>query len=283
MTFVICAICGLHGKSLGKHVSDMHEMRPKEYAELYGQLKCQASFEVYSQQNKYNCNWIARANETGKDLTDYKQKMSESVSRAIMSNPDERARRAELLGNLNRTDAFRQKSSETAIKTSARPEILAARTERLQHWRETNFEEFYEKCVKSMLSTWHSKPEIALFEIVKNIDGYSFKNNQFLKSETFVKKSKRKQIDIADHNLRVYIEFDGPHHFRNIHGVLSDVQQSDRLLDEYIKKQGWTLIRISLDQWKSGKFKDECLKCLFDALKNPCVGVLKIGKLYENA
>lgn len=280
-SYVICAICWYHGKSLGKHVSDIHGVSSIDYQKLYGSIKCEESFQSYSNQNKSNGDWISRANDAGEDLTEYKLKMASAVSNAIIASPEERKRRAKLLGDLNKTQEFRQKSSKTAIKTSARPEILKKRSEQLKKWRDSNFEEFYEKCVRAMLNCWHSKPQLALFELAKMIDGYSFKSNQFVKSETFTKKSKRKQIDIADSKMRVYIEFDGPYHFKNINGTLEEIQSSDKLLDEHITRHGWTLIRVSYDQWNGKKFDDACLKQFFEVLKNPKPGVVKIGKAYE--
>lgn len=268
-------------KNLGKHVHDEHGITSAAYKKEYGETVCSISHTIRSQTASNNCDWINRAKKRGDDLLVYRQKMSKSVKDAILSNPVERLRRSNLLKELNKTKIwtpeFKSMMTEKSKKTAARPEIIKRRTENLRHWRETHYDEFHEKCVKAMLNAWHSKPELALFEIVKRIDGYSFKLNQFLKSETFVNKSQRKQIDIADSKLRVYIEFDGPWHFKNINGKLEEVCRMDNLLDEHIERYGWTLIRISYEQWDGKKFNEGCLKILFEALREPKAGVTKIG------
>ena len=110
-------------------------------------------------------------------------------------------------------------------------------------------------------------------------------SNQVVKSELFITKSKRKQVDIGDKSKRVYVEFDGPLHFIQT-GLkqLENVQEKDKLLDEHIIKHEWTLIRVSYDQFSYRKsdygFNKECIKKLFEILDNPISGVHKIGKNY---
>ena len=263
-------------------MSDIHEMRPDEYREKHGPTKCEASFEAYSSQNKQNGDWIRRANESGEDLSGYKQKMGEAVSQAIMADPEERARRARLLGALNQTESFRQKSSETAKRTSTRPEILARRSEQLKRWRDTHFDEFYEKCVMKYLNAWHSAPEEALVQLLIGVEGYRFKRSQRIRSETFPTKSKFRQVDAGDKRLRVYVEYDGPLHFQKKfdNQDLEEIQLKDRLLDEHIERHEWTLIRVSFDQWDGKKFRDGCLKQLFEELREPKAGVVRIGEAY---
>lgn len=240
----------------------------------------------YSSQNKVNCSWIARRKAMGDDLSDYRRKMGKAVSDAIMSNPGERARRALQMAANNRTPEAKELARNTAKKTSTRPEIQAVRAANLQRWRDENFDVFYEKCIMKMHSTWHSKPELALFELLRHVDGYQFKHNQIVKSETFTCVSKRKQVDVADAGLRVYVEFDGIVHFdARIKGSekLTEIQQNDRLLDEHIERHAWTLIRISYDQFTykdGGRFSERCLRRLFELLKDPKPGVFRLGDAY---
>lgn len=250
-------------------------------------MLCDDSQNAYSEQNKENSNWINREKEKGNDLKEYREKMSKSVSKAILSSPKERQRRSDLLKELNKTKIwtpeFKVMMTEKSKKTAIRHEIITKRTEQLKKWRDENFEDFYEKCVKNFSTSWRSKPELALFELVKTIDNYTFMNNQFVKDETFTSKTKRKQVDIADVNMGVYLEFDGPWHFENINGSLQEIATRDKLFNEYIERNQLTLIRVSYDQYSyhsGGAFKEECLKQLFEALRNPKPGVLKIGKAY---
>lgn len=280
--FIECVLCKFAGRKITQHVKKEHGLLKQEYEARYGPTICESASKAYAETRNYD--WIHRANEEKKDLTEYKRKMAKAVSDAIMNNPDERKRRSELLGYLNKSDEFRKRSSETAKKTSMRFEIQARRVEQLKKWREVNCEEFFEKCTKKMLSIWHSKPEKALYEIVRAIDGYAFRFNQTIKSETFPTKSKRKQVDMGDKVCRVYLEFDGILHFKKKYKKqkLEEIQLKDRLLDEHIERRNWTLIRISYDQWNGKEFKKECLESLFDALKDPQPGVVKIGKAYES-
>ena len=136
-----------------------------------------------------------------------------------------------------------------------------------------------------MISSWQSRPEKLLFEIVSNVSGYCFKRNQTVKSNNFANKSKRKQIDIADKQRRVYIEYDGQLHFKQTKfNQLDSVKLKDKLLDEHITQHNWTLIRVSCDQFSYRKsdygFKRGCLDRIFQILDNPTPGVHYIGKAY---
>ncbi len=190
---------------------------------------------------------------------------------------------------LNQDPEYKKKLSDTAIKTSSRPEILEQRTLKLQQWRDEHPEDFYNKCIKKMHNTWHSKPEKILFQLLLKIDDFNFKRNQCIKSDFFDWKSQRKQIDIADKQKRIYIEYDGLLHFENIFGEehLLKIKYRDYLLEKYISKHHWTLIRISDDQFidktvvKNSKFKPECISKLIEILQAQIPGIYKIGKRYE--
>lgn len=189
------------------------------------------------------------------------------------------------MGAVNKTDLMRKKSSETAIKTSARKDIQEKRSAQLKKWRDENPDDFYNKCIKKMIETYNSKPEALLFKIVSEIDGYSFKRSQFMKSNTFISKTKRKQVDIADKSKRVYVEFDGKLHFKNTKFDQLEINKlKDKLLDEHIIKHRWILIRVSYDQFSYRKsdygFKKDCLDKVFEILNNPTPGVYKIGESY---
>lgn len=286
--FVVCAICGFHAKSLGKHVSDLHNMTPLDYKALHGQIKCSASFEAYSKQNKLNGDWISRANQTGKDLTEYKKRMSNSVSNAILMKPEERERRSKLLSALNKTDEFRKKSSTTAMITSTRVDVLQHRTERLRKWRKEHPDDFYEKCVKKFSSSFNSKPERLLRDVLNaEFPDYEFIKSSLKSDENFLTtKTHRRQLDALSSKKKVVVEFDGIRHFDDDAEKLSIVRQKDVELNEALPKMGYLLVRISYDQFSyrmGGSFSDECKKLLFNALKNPAPGLLLIGKLYDES
>lgn len=262
-------------------MSSAHALSSSEYQKLGHIVKCTASTKRYSEQNQKNCDWITRAKMKGDDLTEYRAKMGKAVSEAILSDPQERARRAAQMSANNKTHEARLKSKNTAKVTSARPEILAQRTANLARWRETHFDEFYEKCLLAMHNSWVSKPELALLEVVKNHPDYNFTRNQCVKSKNFTAISKRKQVDIGDSDRRVYLEFDGILHFYSVRGddIYISTQRKDRELDEHILLHQWTLIRVSYDLWKN-EFSNECLKKLFQLLDDPQSGVFCLGAKY---
>lgn len=286
--WVECQICHRKMKSLGKHLSSSHAMSAQDYRSQFPDalIKCTETRERYSQQNKSNADWINRRKDAGIDLTAYKAKMGAAVSSSIMNNEHERKRRAEQMAANNRTESARERSRNTALKTSQRPEILAARSAQLERWRTEHPEEFYEKCTAVMHATMSSKPEKQLFEIVKLIEP-TFKRSQRLHDPIFSSVSQRKQIDIMSHELGVLIEFDGRIHFDPIHGddTLADVKQRDIELDRVVEKQELTLVRISFDQYRYGAnrgFKKEAIEQLTEIIKNPTPGVFKIGDSYKS-
>lgn len=283
ISYVVCKLCNFHCKSLGKHVSNAHGITSQEYQKLYGQVKCSNTREKYSNQNKKNGDWITRANESGKDLTEYKQKMGAIVSESIMSNPEERQRRSELLGKLNKTDEFRKKSSDTAKITSARPEIQKQRAEQLKKWREENPKDFFEKCVRKFSCSFQSIPESLLRALlIETFPDYEFSTG-LLESKEFFKitKDNKRQIDILSEKMKIAIEYDGRYHFNDSESKLTNTKLKDIELNEALPKMNYLLIRISYDQYKYDEFKEECLKQLFDTLINPKPGLVKIGSLYE--
>jgi hypothetical protein len=248
-------------------------------------IKCSDTFKNYSRQNATNGQWITRAKGSGADLSNYREKMSKSVSSSVMSNPKERARRSAQMSENNKSPAARELSRNTAKKTSARPDIIEKRTQNLKKWREEHFDEFHEKCIKAMHSSWNSIPEKKLFNIVKSFND-SFKNNQRLYDTCITSKSKRKQVDMISETLRCIIEFDGKLHFQPLRGedMFQDTQRRDRELNEAALKQNMTLVRISYDQFSykdGGKFSEDCLKRLFELLCKPIPGVHYIGASYD--
>jgi hypothetical protein len=286
--FVICKICNFHAQNLGIHLRKIHNIDPKDYD---GDTTSKKSHQKYSE-NHFS--FLTFAKNSNIDLTEYSNKMSEAVSKSILDNPQERERRSKLMGEINQTDHMRQKSSDAAIKTSARPEILESRTKQLEKWRKEHPEDFYEKCIKPMITAWQSKPEKLLFEFASSISDYHFERNVFIKSNSFTSLSKRRQMDIVDKQKRIYIEFDGIIHFDDIFGedILKRNNVKDIEVENYISKHNWILIRVSYDQFiyktkminkiKQDKsyFKQECLDKLLEILNNKIPGVYKIGEAY---
>lgn len=224
-----------------------------------------------------NVEWVCQT------LRETRKRHAEDISRSEKG----RQIRRENMTRRNQTAEAREVSRQTAYKTSSRPEILQVRSNNLAKWRENNPDTFYELCTHKMHNVWLSKPERQLGELLSSIaSSYDFKRNQVVKSECFTWKSRRKQVDYADKAKRVYVEFDGVHHFRVISSshVLESVRERDKLLNEHVTRNGWTLIRVSHDQFsytRGGHFLDNCVAELTRILNEPTSGVHFIGESYE--
>lgn len=297
--YIICKICNYHGQSLGGHIKKHHNISIKNYEKQYScSVICNKSSNKYSSQNGINGNYVNKSKEKGIDLTEYWKKVSDGVRGAILSNPDERQRRSEAMIKLNdkqQIDSnFQKIVSNTAKLTSARPDIIIARSEKLRKWREENPEDFHTKCISKMIGSFQSKPEKMLFEFVSSLENFIFKRNQFIKSENFSNMSKRRQIDMIDKDNRIYLEFDGIFHFKPKIGddVLLYNKIKDMEVQNHIINNNWTLIRISYDQFKystkmvnkikqdNSYFKQEALDKLVEILNSKVPGVYKIGEAY---
>ena len=287
--FIECKLCKFAGMKITQHVKNIHGMTKEDYIRLHGKVIAPASSKNYKKSG--NWDWINREKANGNDLSEYRMTMSKSVSEAIIANPEERKRRAVLLGKLNKRDDFRKRSSDAAKITSARPEILEARTKRLQEWQKQNPDIFFEKCIVPFV-TWttkgpkFTKPELLLRQILTEFSEFSFNYGQIIKSEKLLvtNKSGRKQVDFGDLKKGVYIEFDGKHHFEAIFQTPEEFQRTqlkDKILDEIIIERNLMLIRISYDQYhpKNG-FSDDCISQLVNSLANIQCSVVKIGKQY---
>lgn len=284
--FVECSICGFRAKVITAHVKA--HIKIETYKKDFGNVICQSSSSLYRASVSGRESYVAQSRRLGLDLTNYWRKVSEGVSKSIIAKPIERERRSKMMFRLNecqnKNPEFIKKISDTAKKTSARPDIIAKRSAQLKKWRDENPEDFYNKCTKKMHNCWQSKPEKILFNVLLGQVGFCFKHGQCVKSDFFDWKSKRKNVDIVDKSARIYIEFDGIYHFEPIRGgdVLKNVQHRDKMLDKHIERHVWTLIRVSDDQfcYKSERFSDECIKALLDIVNQKQRGVFKIGKRY---
>lgn len=250
------------------------------YEDKYGPTICLESSRRYSETDNYN--WIERKKAVGEDLTDYKTKMSSAVSNSIMLNPDERCRRASLLGTLNKRQDFRDKSSKTAKVTSSRPDVIANRTENLRRWR-LNYPEKFQAAIEKALKTSSSRPEKILFGICKEIWGEGTITQFQIRHSLIPTKSHRARIDIANKALKVLIEFDGPFHFKPILGEehLKYRKSRDFAVEKYAIENGYVLVRISYDLFDGKKFDESVLNCLRD-VSNMKSCVVKIGSWYCN-
>lgn len=287
--YIECVLCEFVGVKITQHVKLVHGLSKEEYIEKYGSVICSASQKSYGATGNFD--WVKRARERGEDLSEYFASTGEAKSKGILASSKAIEARRKNMSELNKRPERRKRSSEVAKLTSSRPEILAERTQNLKNWRDNNFEEFYEKCVTPMIGASpmnsgvirQTKPEKVLHELLKNYPSYDFKYAQCIKSNSFQTLSKRKQVDFGDKKSKVYLEFDGIYHFKKFANekILEKAVISDAALDEQIVVRGWTLIRISYDQFNGKVFNESCVNQLTEILTNPKPGVFKIGDAYK--
>tara|TARA_B100001121_G_scaffold232020_1_gene205269 strand:+ start:12460 stop:13401 length:942 start_codon:yes stop_codon:yes gene_type:complete len=281
--YIKCRICGYIGKNITSHVKKHHSLSKSEYEEKYGSTICEKTRGIYA----VNGDWITRAKERGDDLSEYYSKLSDKISEGIMKSDSAREARRKNLSSLNKTKEFRDRSSKTAKKTSGRKDIQKERSERLAKWRLNNPEEFYEKCTSVMHKSWHSKPEMQLFEIINRIFPNTFKRNQQLKRKNFkTTKSNKRQIDILSLENKVLVEFDGIHHFKSVFKETKNFENTvkrDKELNEVLVEEGWTVIRVSYDEYDykdNGTFNQETLDKVRKIISNKTRGLWLFGKSY---
>jgi very-short-patch-repair endonuclease len=286
--YIKCKICEEKHLVLYVHCKS-HGLTSEEYEKKYGQLMCSESLERISERNRQTqekSNFRNKLKQQGRveELKIFNEKMAQNVSKTVLADPNLRKIRSGTLGRLNKTDQFRKKASETAIKTSSNPEIIQKRIDRLLKWKKENPEK-----VQLYLSQTHfqSDPERILFEFcLDQFPHFFFKRNQQLNRRNIFKinKSGIKQIDILSLSQKIVIEFDGPHHFKNIQKwnqldyVKAKDEELNSLYDEFM------IIRVSNDQFSYKKstygFKQECLNELQKLLEKPRPGLFLIGALY---
>ena len=138
-----------------------------------------------------------------------------------------------------------------------------------------------------MHKSWHSKPEMQLFEIINRIFPNTFKRNQQLKRKNFkTTKSNKRQIDILSLENKVLVEFDGIHHFKSVFKETKNFENTvkrDKELNEVLVEEGWTVIRVSYDEYDykdNGTFNQETLDKVRKIISNKTRGLWLFGKSY---
>ncbi len=284
--FVVCGICGLRGYSLKSHIKREHGLTKERYELDHGPAVCRATRERYRDSGNYD--WINRAKDTGQDLGEWRQKLSACISAGVMASETARKARRQNLTRLNRTEEFRRRSSDTAARTSARPEVIICRTATIRRWREENRELFHQKCVIKMINRFQSVPERFLFGLITELFPGRFKRGQQVRrvGKFTTVKSGTRQVDILDLDNKVVVEFDGPRHFRSFgkNDCLDVRMQADRELNAVLVEDGFLVIRISCDQFTyrcGGSFQRECVRTMQEAISAGKRGLIQIGVAYK--
>lgn len=287
--YIKCKICNKKCAVLYVHCK-LHGLSSEDYQKKYGPIMCEEALKRISDRNKktqQKSNYRNRLKCENKfdELIAFNQAVSRKVSEVVLASNELREIRSLTLTKLNKTDKFRKKASETAIKTSARPEIIKSRVKQLIDWKIKNPEK-----IQEMLQNLHlfqtSRPEKCLYKILNKLfPDLNFKNNQQLFNNKFVfNKTLRKQIDIFSKDYKIIVEFDGMFHFKNISkwNQLERTKMKDKCLNELCNE--YCIIRVSADQFSYRKldfgFAQSCLDKISEILKNPEPGLHLIGAAY---
>lgn len=200
------------------------------------------------------------------ELAIYYKAIGEKVSATIAAGGEKEKERRRSVANkgltlYNKSERGRKKSSETAKITSARPDIQQRRGELLNNL-----------CV--------TKPEKDLLDFVNSINK-SFKRSKSIYSELFSCKSKRRQIDVYSDELKIFIEYDGPLHFKETSwkdDIYARIER-DNEIEFYSIENRICLIRISFDQY-SNDFTSNCKEFIRNIMLDCKPGIYRLGKMY---
>jgi len=173
---------------------------------------------------------------------------------------------------------LRQVAAKTAKKTSARPEVLARRTEVLRRWRAAHPEEVARITELMMAGARRGRTRVSRFEErMAQICPYAERNVMFR-----TQSGQRIQIDFVW--LKVWLEVDGPHHFQPVYGE-ARFQQTlarDQLVCREAERRGLAFIRIALDCFtRKGDLRSAYWRKICKEVSQPTPGLMLIGALYR--
>jgi len=279
-----CALCEHVGKSISAHVKREHGLEKAEYEKKFGPTLSEASRLRYRELGKENCKYIIPFNQKSEEE---KETIRRKVSESIKSNKAEISRRSEQMKAWNKSPEGRSVASKTAKKTSSREEVLLARSRALKRWRDENREEFFEKCVKPLTSSFKSHAEKSLNKFLQEEFGF-FQWGSQIKSELFsINQTCRKQVDFLAQKERVIVEFDGPHHFfsdelsskKGFHAKRERVAKLDEALKIFSQEANYLLVRVAwscYDQHRK-QIKEEILLKIKDKISAFLKGEISPG------
>ena len=300
---IFCTLCGESGKNLKSHVRREHDLESYR-----GPLLSPSSRLSYSRSNSGRVPWQSQLKQRGEWTEEASGALGAKISAAIMSSPEERCRRSDLMGELNKRQDFRDRSSRVARETSSRPEIIAQRTEQLRRWRFENPDDFKSKCtdklrkwndenpalvaltIQKIVESSRSKAELALCSIISDRLGIADVSPHYIFDDRFspYNTSKMKQVDVWLPSLGVAVEYDGFLHFMDTSNdyVTSRYEESsakDRILEEVLFERGVRLVRLSRNAWDraSGSFDESSLDKLFEAIEVGTEMLTLIGEDYK--
>lgn len=225
--------------------------------------------------------------EERRRFDEWRGNLGPAISQGVLASPSAREARRQNFSKLGKSELMRQVASNTAKKTSARPEIITQRTENLRRWRDTHPEEF-QAITSKMTGTFQSKPEKMLYEwCCQTFPALDFKQNQQFRriGKITTTQSGKRQLDIYSRSHEIVVEFDGVWHFKAIkdQNTLIKIQIRDLELNRVLPEEGFTLIRVSYDQFKYGRggyFLESCLERIRGIVLSGEKGLFLIGDAY---
>lgn len=176
--------------------------------------------------------------------------------------------------NAESREACQRNRSETAIKTSARSEVMVARAGRLRSWRQENLEvaRAIAAHARTFIDHEGKRPTQIERALIPLLPG--FRRNVQVKAGAM-----RKRVDFVGPFL---VEVDGLYHFLPLAGEekFRQARERDRALCEWATTAGRPLVRVAADCFARDELREVWAPKVKAALRDPPAGVTLVGDLY---
>lgn len=143
----------------------------------------------------------------------------------------------------------------------------------------------HEHGVEKLSRTFHSIPELKLFNVVREKYGDEVQNSRVVYNKKFTNRSKKRQLDVVMFDRKILVEFDGPYHFKPMPDQKSLISKriQDAELNEVLSSSGWIVIRVgdSTFHRKTKTFDPETILKVFKHIDENIPGVYKLGVEYD--
>jgi len=282
---VECKLCGKICKELGYHLRT-HNISKQEYCEQFNltlnDLKSEASRERRKKVNSENGKiGNDKIQEMLKDPK-YKKERGSKISQGILASEHAIKARKQTLTDLNKSEEFRSRSSDTMRKTWKENSEMSDFS---HQWQLDDPDRVKEVLIKARshenFNCFQSKPEKELRRWLKEDLGYKLNSGRF-----FVEGHNR-FFDIRIDDL--LIEIDGPWHFEEFFylkdGSYRFIERRwdptiDLLKEKFAIDNGYYLLRVS--NWgDSIESQKEIIQTFLEQKSTLQKNIYKRGKKYE--
>jgi len=248
---VECKICGIQRKELGGHIKRDHNMTKQEYCDKFSLQVSDLQSESTRIARHRACSVNGQlGNDKIKEMLkdpEYKKERGQKISQGILASEHAIETRKKTLTNLNKSEEFRSKSSETMKKTWSENTDMSSFS---HQWQLDDPDRVKEVLIKARshenFNCFQSKPEKEIRRWLKEELGYKLNSGRF-----FIEGHNR-FFDIRIEDL--LIEIDGPWHFEEFFylkdGSYRFIERRwdptiDLLKEKFAIDNGYYLLRVS--------------------------------------